>query len=178
MPPTLTGGGQWDKNDGGGEDVGVGIVVLPNDVEARHLTDPVSLELLLIGRPKPVGGPLGPPQVLAMQHKEQLRCLLRLMRVRRFELSEPSELCVCSVLSSVGALHPGDGSACCVLGVFCVLVFFFVVAIGCSYFLLGRFVLWASRVCIVTCLVVAVRWSACVAYTPCRAMPCHAMPTS
>lgn len=87
-PPTMTisEGGPWDKND---EGVRVGVVVLPNDAEARHLTDPVSLELLLIGRPKPAGGPLGPPQVQLLQHQEQLRCLLRLSRVRGFGFSGP-----------------------------------------------------------------------------------------
>lgn len=74
----------WFKNhDRDGVAVGVGVVVLPNDAEARHLTDHLSLELLLIGRPKPAGGALGLPQVQALQHKEQLRCLLRLSRVRK-----------------------------------------------------------------------------------------------
>lgn len=72
-------------------DEGRAVVVLPNDAEARHLTDPLALELLLIGRPKPTAVALGLPQVQAFQHKEQLRCLLRLSRVSRVFLSVRAE---------------------------------------------------------------------------------------
>ncbi len=74
-PDTMTGDlrGKFDE----------GVVVLPNDAEAALLTDPLTLEVLLTGRPKPPSTlTLGLPQAQAHQLKEQLRCLLRLSRVR------------------------------------------------------------------------------------------------
>lgn len=53
------------------------IIVLPNEAEARMLTDSLTLEVLFKGRPKSAA--VGMPQV--HQHAEQLRCLLRLTRV-------------------------------------------------------------------------------------------------
>lgn len=58
------------------------VIILPNEQEARMLTDPLALEVLFKGRPKSVG--LGIPQV--HQQAEQLRCLLRLSRVSSVQL--------------------------------------------------------------------------------------------
>ena len=51
------------------------IIVLPSEGEVRMLTDPLVLEVMLAGRPKPATLPL------VRLHSEQLQCVLRLSRV-------------------------------------------------------------------------------------------------
>lgn len=58
--------------------VGEELVVLPNDAEARMLTNAAVLEILFVGRPK-LTMALG--LMPLAHHAEQLRCLLRLSKV-------------------------------------------------------------------------------------------------